>query len=467
MLHPICALATPIGRSAIGVIRVSGEHCLDLISGIFKPSSSKEHDLNAHPRVAISGRLFNKEQIIDEVLLLPFKSPRSYTGEDSAEIYSHGNPVILKTILATLYTIGFSKAAPGEFTKRAFLSNKMDLTQAEAVKEIIEARTEFGVQKALQIKDGSFRRKLLEFRSSFLNLIADFSAELDFLEDDIQFANQNEKITRVDELLKNLKSIERRSGELKIFREGLEIVILGPPNAGKSSLMNYLIGQNRAIVSEQPGTTRDYLKEEAEIGGIPLIFIDTAGIRDLEHSSETMIEKTGIENSLKKAMDSDLVLLLLDGSLSMTEPSCIGFIEQLKSFRKKKQLVLINKKDILHKDWIPKKNFRSLWDMKEEPIFISALTGENIDLLYEKLKTFISVQPSHGEGVMMSVWQKNMFSRLISVVSHTRQLLFHKEVDEIIIASLQDALDIISQLIGEVSNEDILGRIFSRFCIGK
>ena len=464
MSHPICAIATPIGRSAIGVIRASGENCLGLISEIFRPSSGKRYDLNAHPRVAVSGRLFKEDQIIDEVLLLPFKAPQSYTGEDSAEIYSHGNPIILKAILATLYTVGFAKAAPGEFTKRAFLSNKMDLTQAEAVREIIEAKTELGVQKALQMKEGSFRKKLLEFRSSFLNLIADLSAELDFLEDGIQSSSQNEKIARLNELLKELKSIQRHSGGLKIFREGLELVILGPPNAGKSSLINYLIGQNRAIVSEQPGTTRDYLQEEIAMEGMPLIFVDTAGIRALKRTSETTIEKTGIENSLKKARNADLILFLLDGSLSMEEPSYVSFMQELKSFQKKEQIILINKKDILHKDWASPKKIQHL---KKEPIFISALTGENIDLFQQKLKELISRKHSHGEGIMMSAWQNDMFSRLLSAISHTKNLVLCKETDEIIIASLQDALDTISQLVGEISDEDILGRIFSRFCIGK
>ena len=466
MSHPICAVATPVGRSAIGVIRVSGDHCLDLLSKVFKTSTQKDCDLNAHPRMAVLGRLFNEDRVIDEVIILPFKAPQSYTGEDSAEIYSHGNPVILKAILTTLYSNGFQKASAGEFTKRAFLSNKVDLTQAQAVREIIEARTEIGVQKALQLKEGSFRNKLLKFRSLFLNIMADFSAELDFIEEDIQFLSSAEKNVQIDDLLTELKCLERQSDAIKIFREGLEIVISGPPNVGKSSLLNHLAGQKRAIVSGQPGTTRDYLETEVEIEGIPVSFVDTAGIRSLEGSSEAEIERMGIESSLKKVRNADLVLFLLDGSLPIKDS--LDFKNQFKFPDTEKMIVLVNKKDILHPDWeIERKNKRNFFSLKEKPILISALTGENTDSLQGKIKESVFQKSGSQQGIMMSSWQKDMFSKLISDIEHTKELLRLKESQEIIVASLQNALDIISQLIGEISDEDILGRIFSRFCIGK
>ncbi len=452
--YPICAVASPAGRSAVCVVRLSGLGSLVALEKVFRPNLKKFFYLAENPRVAILGNLYFEETLIDEVIVIPFVAPYSYTGEEGAEIHTHGNPIIIKKLLEILYKLGIQKAAPGEFTKRAFLSGKFDLTQAEAIHEIVQAKSEQGLQKALQLKEGSFRKILLSFRSELINLLADISAELDFTEEGITFVEENIKVQIIKNLIHESKYLIQTSKQLKIFREGVEIVIAGAPNTGKSSLLNFFAGEERAIVSKIPGTTRDYIQIELQISGIPVYFLDTAGIHELKNINEhTEIEKIGIEKSINKLKDADIIIWMIDGS----EKVGSWPLETIKC--EAEYLFVVNKKDILHSSW---KHYR-----KTAPLQISLQTGENTKTLKEALNAIVMKKTTHTAGIMLSAWQTNILSQIQVGLAESQSLIEAQEMKEIIVSSLQIVLDDLSQLTGDITNEEILGRIFSRFCIGK
>ncbi len=418
-----------------------------------------------NPRTAILGKLYFEDVLVDEALVIPFAAPHSYTGEEAAEIHTHGNPVIVNKLLQILHKLGIEKADPGEFTKRAFLSGKLDLTQVEAIHEIIQAKSEWGVRKALQMKEGSFRAILLTFRSKLINLLADFSAELDFTEEGITFSEAHEKIHIIQELMNNAEKIMQESKRLQVFRDGIEVVIAGQPNTGKSSLLNFLSGFERSIVSEVPGTTRDYVQVELEISGIPITFFDTAGLREItEENEHAKIEKIGIERSIDIIKEASLVIWVLDGSKEVDDVKAYQVNKQ-----EEKSLFLINKIDILHPSWVEKKIKASNKGetIQKNDLFISLRTQENTELVKEKLETLISQKTRDTSGTMLSAWQRDIFSKINFGLEETHNLMVTQEMKEIIVSSLQMVLDDLSQLTGEITNEDILGRIFSRFCIGK
>jgi len=478
MAHPICALSTPAGRSAIAIIRLTGEGCLALLEKLFIPVKKKKSLPNYH-KTALYGQITHQNKIIDEVIVLPFQGPKSYTGEDCAEIHCHGNPFIIKKILNLLYSIGFDKAAPGEFTKRAYLNKKLDLTQVEAVKEIIEARSDIDLQNALLLKSGAFRKETLKFRSNLLNLTADISAELDFCDEDIEFVSYHEKVKLLKNYLKNAEALLKTSEEINRFRENVEMVIFGAPNVGKSSFLNYFSGTERAIVSEQPGTTRDYLEVDITIDGSPMKIIDTAGIH-----SETSdnIEKEGMKRSIQKTKEADIIFILFDASLSSKKSILESPLDELKNFNnfsKSAVFFILNKFDIRHPSWDKYKFkntvndfFNSLKPGIKMPkhmyyFDISLKTGNGLDSLHKQIRNTVKKISPHIEGIMMSQWQKEIYRKIITELKNSLELLENKEPQEIILSALQNAIDSLGVLLGEVSSEDILGRIFSRFCIGK
>lgn len=486
MEHPICAVATVMGRSAVGVIRLSGENTLKLLTSIFYKASSKRDGkitsewLASQARRALFGKIIDPqmpEAPLDEVLLIPFVTPHSYTGEEAAEIHAHGNPLVLEKIIELLLHVGFEPARPGEFTRRAFLNGKLDLSQAEAVHEIISARGEKELQKAQLMKAGAFRTKILQFRSDLLNLTADLTAELDFGEEDIQFASQEQKLSVVREALDELETLAEDSRNMEIFREGLDVVIAGAPNAGKSSLLNYLIGKDRALVSDTPGTTRDYLEARMHIGGVPVKYIDTAGIRS-ETSSET--ELAGIQKSFEKLKEADLVLYLLDSSLGENELD-LSALSALAGKTSAKVLILLNKFDIADSRWGSssqksrveisslKKYLNDLLsdqELLQNAIAVSAKTGEGIKHLQKRVDELIEEMSPHS-SLVVSAWQREIIETIIQRLNTCYEMIENNESPELVVQSLQDALDRFSELTGEITTEDILGRIFSRFCIGK
>ncbi|MCS6983639.1 MAG: tRNA uridine-5-carboxymethylaminomethyl(34) synthesis GTPase MnmE [Leptospiraceae bacterium] len=458
MAEPICALATPPGRSAIGIIRCSGDNLFPIIEDIFQTTKGKVSLAHNH-RYALHGHICENNQIVDEVILIPFRSPHSYTGEDVVEIHAHGNPIILQKIIKILLTRGIRAAQAGEFTRRAYLAGKIDLTQAEAVRAIIEARAERELQLALNLKQGSFRQEILQLRSDLLNLLADLNAELDFIEEDITFSSREEKIERIQKLTYSTLSLLKAGSQSERYRKGFEVAIIGAPNAGKSSLLNRLCGEERALVSEIPGTTRDYLESEITIDGISFTFLDTAGIRS--HTND-ILEKAGMERSFKKAKSADIVILLLDGSLPPQEALPQELIVFLKSPEcKARVLSVINKKDILHHE------MQKSLELPGTTLWLSAKTGEGIQELMDELRKAALELLPHGDALLLAAWQLELLEKLKAHLDNALEMIKANSPAELTCAEIQEAAERLAEITGEIAREDILGRIFSRFCIGK
>ncbi|RME92750.1 MAG: tRNA uridine-5-carboxymethylaminomethyl(34) synthesis GTPase MnmE [Candidatus Hydrogenedentota bacterium] len=462
-LPPICAVATPLARSAIGAIRASGENSLDLIQKIFQ-GKGKSSSLRDKPRYAHYGNIVSQDkEILDDVILIPYVAPHSYTGEDSFEIFSHGNPLVLDRILQELFRLGFEQARPGEFTKRAFLNGKLNLSEAQAIEQIVSARSARELKLARENKEGKFRTLILQLRSSLLNVLADCTAELDFIEEDIQFLSEEEKLSNLKQLKEKAEKAILASNEVERWRSGIQTAILGAPNAGKSSLLNYLLGHERALVSPIAGTTRDYLEASVEIEGIPFVFLDTAGIRN--HASDT-IEQRGIEKSLEIAQKADFILWILDGSLSPSE-ACKPFMALDSAIFHKKTLWIVNKIDILHDDW--KRNGILLPEVigkKENLLFVSIAHERNMDTLRLKIHEYAK-QTETESAYLLEAWQKIALQNFLREIENAIRFTQAKVSTEMVVAALHAAMDFLAELTGEISNEEVLGRIFSRFCIGK
>ncbi|MES0490571.1 MAG: tRNA uridine-5-carboxymethylaminomethyl(34) synthesis GTPase MnmE [Leptospirales bacterium] len=471
-------MATPIGHSAIATLRLTGESTLALVEKIFQPAK-KQVKLKDYPRISLLGNITFNNELIDEVILVPFLSPYSFTGEEMAEIHCHGNPLIVKKIIQALYKSGFEPARPGDFSRRAVLNGKIDLTQAEAILEIIEARGERELQKAQLMKEGSFRNELLRFRSSLLNLAADLSAELDFIEEDIQFQEKPEKIRIIDEICNEVKILLKNSEQMQILRSGYEAVLLGAPNAGKSSLLNYLIGKDRAIVSELPGTTRDYLESELQISGMPVKFVDTAGLRK---ATDDNTENLGMKRSKEKYKESDICLLLIDSSIA-PENQLLQELDDLIANNKSPILVLVlNKWDIVQEEWL--KSISSKQALKKNLIVaglsesvvekliaethhISITQQLNTEELRDRLSTLVENLHPHTGSILLAGWQTEIMEKMYEELLKMSDAIKLNELAEIVVSHIQNCIDFMSELTGEITNEELLGRIFSRFCIGK
>ena len=463
MKHPVCALATPPGRSAVSVIRVSGDDCLEMLSPLLKNRNGVSIPLKEKPRYAHFVKICDGERIVDEALVIGFVKPFSYTGEDSAEIYLHGNPVIQREVMGLLYRSGFSRPSPGEFTRRAFENGKMDLSQAEAVRQIIEARSEYELQKAMALKAGKFKTELLQFRSEIIGLAAETEAELDFSDEDILFETSVKKKNKLKHLIDRITFLLNGARQVNHFRNGLKVVILGPPNAGKSSLLNLIYGQERAIVSEIPGTTRDFLDITIEIDGIPVRFLDTAGIRE---TAADEIERKGINRSFSEATDADILIFLLDGSVPPSENELVSFEQRFPARQSLLRMILVNKNDILHTSWNqlqpPSGNRLAI-----PHFFISVIRNAGLQQMYSQMQNFISAEAFHTEGIILSQWQIELFEKLLFELENALALAETEKEPEILAACLKMCIDITAELSGEIQSEDILGRIFSQFCIGK
>ncbi len=459
MGSPVCAIATAPGRAAVGIIRLTGDNTLTLLSP-FILRDGKTVNLKKKPRYAHFAQFVAQGRILDEILVLPFVAPHSYTGEEAAEIHAHGNPVILQQIVKVLYENGFAPAGPGEFTRRAFENGKLDLSQAEAVKAIIEARNERELQKALNLKAGSFRREILQLRSDLLNLQADITAELDFIDEDLTFVEPIEKLRRLEHMRQTVESLIQAGKRAERYRSGYQVAIIGAPNVGKSSLLNRLCGEERAIVSDIPGTTRDYLESEITLDGYTLTFLDTAGIRS--HATDA-VEKVGISRSLEKALQADIILLLVDGSL----PAEQAYAEAPLSFAQerlagKNILTLVNKCDQLHPS-----HETNTAELPGTILQLSVKTDAGFKALVAALVSCAETLAPRSDALLLSVWQMELLERILKELNTAEELLRCHNSPELITASLQQSLEDIAILTGEITAEDVLGRIFSRFCIGK
>lgn len=455
----IVAISTPLGESGIGIVRLSGKNSLNIVNKIFKPKSGK--NLGEVPTFSVHfGYIVNPENnlTVDEVIVVVMKAPKTYTREDIVEINCHGGIIPIRKVLELCIFYGAKLAEPGEFTKRAFLNGRIDLTQAEAVIDIIKAKTEESLKVAINQLKGRLSEKINSINNELKNICALVETNIEFPEEEIETTN----IGGIkDSLIKISEKIDRlleTSSEGKILREGVNTVIIGKPNVGKSSLLNELLEEERAIVTHIPGTTRDVIEESINIEGIPFVLIDTAGIR----RSDDFIEKKGIEktfNSLKKA---DLVLFMLDGSVDLSRED-YSIADEIKN---KKIILIINKIDLplVIKEEEIKKIFS-----KEKTMRISLLKKIGIQDLKKRMVNIIleKGKKEKGEVLITNVRHKILLQEAKESIKSAINTINNKMSEEFIAVDIRSALDFIGEIIGKTSTEDILNTIFNQFCIGK
>lgn len=449
----IVAPATPIGDGGVGIIRLSGAEAQNLLGKVFHPASA-EHPLETHR--LYYGRILNSSgEHLDEVMAVLMRGPRSYTREDVVEIHCHGGRVVMGRILDHLLELGARLAHPGEFTLRAFLNGRIDLAQAEAVIDLIHSRSQAAGNVALGQLEGRLSGEIHRLRESLADLLALVEAHIDFPEEEIGGEDYRRLRLHAGEVLQKIQVLLATFETGRLLREGLSVLILGQPNVGKSSLLNALLGEGRAIVTEEAGTTRDILEENLVLGGFPLRLVDTAGIRVAENA----IEREGVRRAKAKAAAADLVLLVVDGARPLSD----GDLLALEACEDKNILLVINKCDL---GTLPLPNpFAEL-----QQIRISAQKGIGLDELKEALVNLFS-----GGGGLES-----RESVLLSDRRHREALLRSRmalqgffgalEEDqsfEFLAFELREALDALGEITGETAPDEILNRIFSRFCIGK
>ncbi|HKB86715.1 MAG TPA: tRNA uridine-5-carboxymethylaminomethyl(34) synthesis GTPase MnmE [Ignavibacteriaceae bacterium] len=444
----ITAIATPSGAGAISVIRVSGALSFEISDKIFKGkkrlSDSESHTIHY-------GEIVNERGIsIDDVLISVFRNPHSYTGEDSIEISTHGNPLISKQIVELLIRNGARPAEPGEFTKRAYLNNKIDLAQAEAVADIISSRTDASLRGARNQLDGLLSKKVEEIRSALINVSSFVELELDFAEEDVEFVNLDELSKRIEKVKSEIETLLKSYSFGKVIKDGVNAAIVGKPNVGKSSLLNYILKESRAIVSHIPGTTRDIIREDVSIDGILFRLYDTAGIR----ISEDIIEIEGVLRSRQAVKDADIVLLISDVEQGRSEE----LLEEIRSFTdENKILKILNKIDLGSNDT---KNYDAA---------ISALSGEGIESLFfiMKEKALGSASYSEKGAIVSNSRHYECLRRAKETLEKAEESIKNKMSGEFISVDLRKAADDIGEIIGIVTSDDILNNIFTKFCIGK
>ncbi len=450
--HPIVALATKPG-GALAILRLSGQGCHDLLFQVVKKNTATPWTPN---RMTLC-RFIDPQtsQWVDEPMAAIFKNPYSYTGEDSAEIYLHGSPFVVEECLKVLFSVGFREALPGEFTRRAFLNGKIDLTKGEGIGALIEAQSKQQWQAAKQLMEGKLEKKINTLRSVALEALAFLEARIDFPEEQETSAlslNQIKKrALQVSDAIETLMD-SYQSG--KVASQGLKVALVGPPNAGKSTLMNTLLESQRAIVTKTPGTTRDYLEESLLIHGRLIKIIDTAGLRD----STDPIEKEGIERSLKMAKSADLILFLVPFDVSLKEWS--GLQTLMEALSAKKQKLIATKSD-LPTIFEP---FKSL-----NPLALSCHTSTGVSDLKHFLAQSVDSYVDHQADQVMitSARQKKALEQARESLHAFFTKLTEKEADEILAFELQQTIHHLSSIVGEISHEQVFDKIFSEFCIGK
>lgn len=444
----ITALATPPGTGAISVIRVSGPQSFSSVDKIFRGKKNL-HECPSH--TIHYGRIIDKgEQVIDDVLVSIFHSPNSYTGEDSVEISTHGSHLIVQKIISLLLENDIRIAEPGEFTKRAFLNGRIDLAQAEAVADIINSRTEASLRGARNQLDGLLSQKVDLLREMLIHTSSIIELELDFAEEDIKFFSLEEVVEKIDEIEKEIENLLKSYSFGRIIKDGINVALVGKPNVGKSSLLNYLLKEARAIVSEIPGTTRDIIREEVTIDGILFTLIDTAGIR----ISDDVIEKEGVLRSRKAVDEADVVLFMNDIYTDFSE----DLYQEIIGMKSKEFiLTVVNKIDI-------QENSNPLFEVK-----ISARTGKGIDDLFKKLKekTLASKTYTEKTAIVSNLRHYDALNKAYYHLQNARKSIQEKMTGEFISVDLRNAENMLGEIIGKVTTDDILNNIFSKFCIGK
>lgn len=455
----IAAISTPIGEGGIGIVRLSGKDAIPIADKIFfSPKGRKLKDAKSH--TVVYGFVIDpaKNEKIDEVLVTVMKSPKTYTREDVVEINCHGGMLPLRTTLQLLLREGARLAEPGEFTKRAFLNGRIDLSQAEAVIDVIRAKTEQAERFAFRQLEGRLSAKITDMRDKVTKLCIHIEAYIDFPEDEIEIIEKGDLLDSMRSIECELQSISKRYDEGRFFREGVSTAIVGKPNVGKSSLLNAILQKDRAIVTEMPGTTRDVIEDYLNINGLPLRIMDTAGIRETHDLAET----EGVRRSLKAIEGADIVLAVLDVSRPFDEADK----EVIDRIKDKKAVIVINKADIespafgLHpSDFSP-----------HSVVKVSALKGDGIDNLKNTIYSLCitSGRASDTEDIIITnLRHRQSIDRALKSLNDAEDALKRNEPLEVVALFLRESLYSLGEIIGAITTEDILNKIFNEFCIGK
>jgi len=461
----IIALATPSGVGAIAVIRISGKDAITLCQSFFKSVSGKQI-VNQKSHTIHLGHIVDKDRVIDEVLVSIFKDPHSYTGENVVEMSCHGSIYIQQEIIQLFLRNGCRIANPGEFTLRAFLNGKLDLSQAEAVADLISSDSEASHQVAMQQMRGGFSNEIKILRDELLNFASLIELELDFAEEDVEFANRNQFRDLVSRIINVLKSLIDSFAIGNVIKNGIPVAIVGEPNVGKSTLLNVLLNEEKAIVSEIAGTTRDAIEDELIIGGISFRFIDTAGIRD----TKDVVETIGIKKTFEKIESSQVVMFLFDASEIHSSIEEINNIQ--KKFPEKSLIIVANKVDKLtSKDKDILNHELSVILSKNEKSQIQLLSAKNnigIDELKEKLLQFVNTGAlKNNDTIVTNSRHYDALLKALNEIQKVQQGMNSGLSGDLLAIDIRQALYHFGEITGEITTDDLLGNIFANFCIGK
>lgn len=436
---------------------MSGEKCFEILDKIFEPKN-KEPIEKIKGYTIKYGNIVEKGKIIDEVLVSYFKAPKSYTTENMCEINSHGGNIIVKKILELCLNNGAELAEAGEFTKRAFLNGRIDLLQAESVIDIINAKSEREAKTGIQQLEGFLSNEIGKIKKDIMDVMINIEAAIDYPEYDVDDVTINQINDMLNVVENKLQKLEKSFDNGKIIKEGIKTAIIGKPNAGKSSLLNAILKEDRAIVTEYEGTTRDTIEEFVNINGIPLKLVDTAGIREAEDA----VEKIGIIKSREVAQDADLVIAIFDASKSLGKED----LEILELIKNKKAIILLNKIDL---DSKIDENEINIKAANSKVIKISALNKVGIDQLYDEITKMFNLSEINldQEVVITNIRHKNLIDKAIQSTKKAKQTVEDKMPLDIIAIFIKDILEDLGNITGEVVTEDIINEIFSKFCLGK
>lgn len=459
-VETIVALATPLGRSGIGVIRLSGDDALGIVRRIVNDA-----EFAPEPRNAVLHQLYNTDasEVIDQALITYFRAPHSFTGEDVIEISCHGSPVLLRLVLDECLSLGARVAEPGEFSLRALAHGRMDLTEAEAIRDLIDAQTIAAARQAVRQMSGEFSHQLQPMKDELLDVIVVLESALEFVEDDLpelQMENLGSKLRSVVDAIAAMTATYKVG---HLVREGIRVAIVGRPNVGKSSLFNALLGDERAIVTEIPGTTRDEIRERFVVDNIPVSLVDTAGLRE---TSDT-VEKIGVERARRTMIDADIVMAVVD----VTDDDIDDDLEILKSIEAMRHVVVLNKIDKSADESVDAFLIRLLDNLSSnvrQHVKISAKSGAGLEVLKSALIEPFSPADLNLDGFLVAdARHHDLLRRAHDEIVNSVELLRSGTSEEIVLVGLHNALRFLGEITGETTTEDMLTRIFSTFCIGK
>lgn len=460
-METIAAISTATGNGGIGIIRMSGQNCFNILEKIFRTSKNNKINIEKIKGYTIGyGYIIDNKtnEIIDEVLVSFFKNPKSYTRENMCEINSHGGMVVEKRILEECLNNGAILAQPGEFTKRAFLNGRIDLSQAESIIDIINSKTEKEAKASINQLQGYLSENIGKIRHELLDIMADIEASIDYPEYDIEEVT-NSKATRLLENVKNkLEILEESFNSGKVLKEGIKTAIIGRPNAGKSSLLNTILKEERAIVSDIEGTTRDTIEELVTIKGIPLKIIDTAGIR----KTSDKIEEIGVEKALKVAEDADLILAIIDNTKELNEED----LKILNLVKNKNAIILLNKIDLQENNL--EKN-EEIINANKKIIKISTKNRDGIEELYREIEKMFNIKEIDIDSgnLITNIRHKNQITNSIKNINEAINAINLNLPIDIISISIKETLEDLGKITGDNVSEDIINEIFSKFCLGK